>query len=532
MNASRNQNINVGHYMDVICRRRWLIILPFCLAMVVGIVLIVKLPRVYEASALILVHPQRVSEKIVSPVVAGDIETRIQSLSQQIMSRSNLERVIEKFKLFSDNESKNMLVEEKLDSLRSRIAVEAGGRSRAIRDTNSFSITFRDRNPQNAMSLANGLAAIFIDENLREREGLAVGTTDFLDSEVESTRKRLEAQEQLFKTFREKNMGELPEQLDANLKILDRLSQSLSQKEESLRSARVALVALESEMAIKLGALASVGQASNQPVNEDFMTPDQLKDKLANLRAGYTEQHPDVVRLKTKIEKLEKDQKTTDAAPAVAAPTSGYAAAQLRAELVRQKTVLHGEISALENDIGRLKGEIREYHRRVEIIPKREQEFLAIKRDYENVRDSYNSLLNRKLEAEIGVNIEKKKKGEQFQIIDAARLPEKPVFPNLPKLFLITIVAGLGLGASLSVLAEMMDTSVRRLDTIEEDVGLTVLTTIPRIFSPEDKSRHRIKIMATAVSLAVALILTAAFGVLAFKGVDSTLELVRRYAKA
>ena len=103
------------------------------------------------------------------------------------------------------------------------------------------------------MRVANGLATFFIDENLKSREGMAVGTSDFLDSELESMRKRLEEQEQLLKKFREKNMGELPEQLDSNLRILDSLKTQLTQKEDSLRSARVSLAALESEMSITAG---------------------------------------------------------------------------------------------------------------------------------------------------------------------------------------------------------------------------------------------------------------------------------------
>ena len=530
MNASKNQSINLGHYLAIISRRRWFIILPFCLAMVVGIALVIKLPRIYEASTMILILPQRISEKIVSSVVDGGIGTRINTLSQQIMSRSNLERVIENLKLFSDSKSKNMLVEDKLNSLRSKIKVELGGREQSRRGADVFSISFRDRDPQIAMKVANGLANLFIDENIRDREGVAVGTTDFLDAELEATRKRLEEQEQLLKTFRERNMGELPEQLDANLRILDGLNQRLTQKEENLRNARVSLAALESEMAIKMGALAAATPPPSQTMSEDQMSPDQLRDKLANLRASYTEQHPDVVRLKTKIEKIEKGQRTAETQKG-GAPGGGYAAAQLNAELVRQKTILLGTISALENDIARLNQEIREYKRRVEIIPKREQELLTLKRDYENIRGSYDSLLNRKLEAGIGVNLEKKQKGEQFQIIDVAHMPEKPVFPDLPKLFLTTLFAGLGLGVALSFLAEMMDNSVRRLDNLEEDIGLPVLTTIPRIFSPQDKARHRFRAIATAVSLAAALILTSAFGVLALNGVDSTLEIFRQHGK-
>ena len=138
-----------------------------------------------------------------------------------------------------------------------------------------------------------------------------------------------------------------------------------------------------------------------------------------------------------------------------AAGTTGrYASAQLNAETVRQKAVILGAIRALEAEIARANQEIRDHQRRIEATPRREQELLTIKRDYENIKASYSSLLNRKLEADIGVNMEKKQKGEQFQVIDVARLPEKPVSPNLPKLFMITVVAGLGLGAGCIFLLE------------------------------------------------------------------------------
>ena len=169
------------------------------------------------------------------------------------------------------------------------------------------------------MRVANGLATFFIDENLKSREGMAVGTSDFLDSELESSRKRLEEQEQLLKKFREKNMGELPEQLDSNLRILDSLKTQLTQKEDSLRSARVSLAALESEVSIRQGAIAAMlpppGPAATGRENEDQMSLDQLKDKLAGLRASYTDQHPDVVRLKARIDRLEKEQASAPRVP-------------------------------------------------------------------------------------------------------------------------------------------------------------------------------------------------------------------------
>jgi polysaccharide chain length determinant protein (PEP-CTERM system associated) len=525
--AKRSESPSAGYYLSAISRRRWFLITPFCVAMIIGMVLAVKLPKLYEASTLIFVQPQRVPEKIVTPVVDKDVENRINTLSQQIMSRSNLERVIANFNLFADPKSRDMPIEDKLAILRKSIKVEVG-RTRSSKDTDSFSIIYQGYDPQTTMKVANGLAAFFIDENLKAREGMAVGTSDFLDSELEAMRKRLEEQEQVLKKFREKNMGELPEQLDSNLRILERLNQQLAQKEESLRSSRVSLAALENEIAIKQSALAALAPPPASTTlareSEDQMSLEQLKDKLAGLQSSYTDQHPDVVRLKAKVKKLEKQQAGTGqgSGSATSDPVSSarqYSSAQLNAEAVRQKTVINGAIHTLEADIFRLNQEIRDYQRRVEAAPKREQELLTIKRDYDNIRASYNSLLNRKLEADIAVNMERKQKGEQFQIVDVARLPEKPISPDFRKLFLITVLAGLGLGGGAVFLLEITDTSVRRLDKLEEEIGLPVLTTVPRIFDDGDHWKHRMKTMATAASLVVAFVLTATFAVMALHGV-------------
>jgi polysaccharide chain length determinant protein (PEP-CTERM system associated) len=539
MRKAQTEGLNIGYYLTMVSRRRWFIIVPFCLAMVVGIVLSVKLPKIYEASTLILVQPQRVPEKMVASVVDSDIENRISTLSQQIMSRSTLERVIDQFKLFSDPDSGSMLIEDKLESLRKRIKVEVGRATRTRGGADSFSVIFRDRDPQTTMRVANWLATSFIDENLKSREGIAVGTTDFLDSELESMRKRLEEQEQLLKKFREKHMGELPEQLDSNLRILDSLKMQLTQKEDSLRSARVSLAALESEMSIRQGAIASMlpppGPAATGRENEGQMSLDQLKDKLAGLRASYTDQHPDVVSLKTRIDRLEKEPASaplaSDKAIEGSGTTSPYASAQLSAETTRQKMVLLSGIRALEGEIVRINQEFRDHQRRIEATPRREQELLSIRRDYDNIRGSYNSLLNRKLEADIGFNMEKKQKGEQFQVIDVARLPQKPVSPKVSMLFMITIVAGLGLGAGFIFLLETMDTTVRRLDNLEEEIGLPVLAMVSRIFTSKDRMRHRMVVAATTVSIVVALALTAAFAVLVVHGVEPTIDLVRHTAR-
>jgi hypothetical protein len=190
------------------------------------------------------------------------------------------------------------------------------------------------------------------------------------------------------------------------------------------------------------------------------------------------------------------------------------------ADSLRQKALLEGQVNGLEGDIVRLNQEIASYAKRVEATPKLEQELLVLRRDYDNLKVSYNSLLNRKLEADIAVNMEKKQKGEQFQVIDVARLPERPVSPDLRKLFLAVLVVGLALGGGLVYLSDTLDTSVRRLEGFEDRYGLPILAAVPRVFTRRDRVLHRWKQAATAASLVVAFSIVTVFAVMAFSSLE------------
>jgi polysaccharide chain length determinant protein (PEP-CTERM system associated) len=524
MKTSQNQGINIAYYLALISRRRWLIIVPFCLVLVLGCILAIKLPRIYEASTVILIQPPEVSERLVQPVVTGGIESRINNISQQILSRSNLEKVIETLKQAPGTKSPDEFLEGRLANMRARIKVEVSKKMRQ-KAADAFSIAYEDESPAVAAQVVNALAGLFMDENIKMRESQASGTSDFLESELENRRKQLEALEQELNRYRQKFMGELPEQLETNLRTLDRLNSALNEKQRGLQSARVNLVAIGNEMAVRQNALTSGTNAdsgSASKTSEEFMSLPQLKEKLSSLRSAYTDQHPDVVRLRAKIEKLEAEGAPT--APRGASPRAVDVGASAAA--ARQTTVISGTIRTLELEIANLNKEIAEYQRRVEVTPKRELEMLSLKRDYDNMKTSYNSLLNRKLEAEVSVSLEKKQKGEQFQIIEPAQVPSIPISPNPKKLFLFTVAAGLGLGGGLALLLEMFDTSVRKRDDIEDKFGLAILATVPCILDRKDASRRRVRMAATVASVFICLLLTAGFASLSFVGVEKTLQMV------
>jgi polysaccharide chain length determinant protein (PEP-CTERM system associated) len=385
------------------------------------------------------------------------------------------------------------------------------------------------------MKVTNGLASSFIDENLKTRETQAVGTSDFLEDELQTMRKRLAEVENRLREYRRQYMGELPEQLDANLKILERLQTQLSEREKSLRDARARIVAIQGEIATNKKFLTDSSSAGPETPTGESASLAQLRAQLAVLESNYTAWHPDVIRLKTRIAELEKKYQNGQLKEpdALIAASSGDRAARMVSRtintLIQQRNQAQLEVKNLNLEIAQINRQISQYQKRVEQTPKREQELMSLRRDYENIQASYDSLLNRKLEAEIAVNMEKKQKGEQFRIVDYAALPQRPVSPDLVRLLLMCIAGGLGAGGGLIYLLEFLNNAVRQPKDFEAEFGLPVLISIPKILHPRDKIRHLFNQVLTACSLLVAAVLTAAFATLVFVGIEPTLQLVRQY---
>ena len=408
------------------------------------------------------------------------------------------------------------------------------------KEADAFSISFKGSEPEIVMAVTNRLAGSFIDENLKVREAQAVGTSDFLADELVTKRRRLEEVEQKLREYRRQYIGELPEQLDANLRILERLQLQLSEREKTLREEKSRLAVIEAQIEGNRKILSESRESETVSEDGDVLSLEQLRAKLNTLKSNYTDLHPDVVKLKTQIADLEARQQagaaeSTAQQPTVKTPvnTSGDPALKLVSntlnDLMRQRAETQEEISNIAIDIEQLKHQMKLYQERVERTPQREQELMALKRDYDNNQESYNSLLNRKLESEIAVNMEKKQKGEQFRIIDHAALPRKPVSPDMRKLFMMSLAAGLGLGGGLIFLLDFTNSSLKQPKDYETELGLTVLATIPKLQNPKTRVLRRLNQGLTAVSLLFAAALTAGFGFIVLKGVEPILDLARTY---
>ncbi len=210
---------NIDDYVEILRRRIWYLVIPFLLIMIGTASYVIFAPRLFKASTLVLVTPQKVPETFVHPTVTSRIEERLQSISQEVMSRTRLEQIINDFGLYQ-NESKNLSREEIVELMQKDIKVELPTKKE---EKGYFTISYIGKDPNVVTTVANRLASLFIEENLRFREQQAVGTTEFLTSELTAKKARLEELEAAVTQYKKQHMGELPEQRETNLRILEQL---------------------------------------------------------------------------------------------------------------------------------------------------------------------------------------------------------------------------------------------------------------------------------------------------------------------
>jgi polysaccharide chain length determinant protein (PEP-CTERM system associated) len=322
-------------------------------------------------------------------------------------------------------------------------------------------------------------------------------------------------------------MGELPEQLGSNMSMLTRLEEQLKAKQANLLDAKNKLAMIMnqiSEGAFLFGQGAVVtGDGRIISDVEQSISLEQAKEMLSYLQSRYTENHPDIIRIKKIISDLEqkKNDKGTSEGSKYIPPNAKMEVEQLKVN-----------INTLTTDISLLKAQIRDYEKRIENTPAREQELSSLKRDYQNLKSTYDLLLNKKLESEVSVSMEKKQKGQQFQILDPARLPEKPSSPNMKMLFLLCLATGPNIGLGLVFLLEYLNTSFRSPKDIESYFGVPVLATVPKIYDRKDKIRQKLNPVFSILSIMFSFVLTSVFAVLSFYGVDQSMELLNRFFTA
>jgi polysaccharide biosynthesis transport protein len=545
-NAARHRTvakeISPEHYLRLLVYRKWLVLGVFLVVSAGTIVFSHFLPNVYSSETLILVDPQKVPDVYVKSTVTGDVRNRLNTLSQQILSATRLQKIIETLNLYPEDRKK-MAREDVTNEMRADISVQVVSNFGASQDLQAFKIAYSGKDARLVAQVTNELANLFIDENLKAREQQATGTTEFLGNQLQETRKDLEQQEAKLKDYRLKHLGEMPEQQNADLQILGQLESQLKLEGDALSRAenqKAILQSLLSQSApvvdlddgqpklpkvVDANGGAKGPDGSRQaPVNAALSND---KARLAVLLARYTPDHPDVRKLQKQIAQEEAAEAARVAADAAAQPPAVAVDAQplppptqvakvpqpvnhVNPVIQSQLTTLDAEIAKHKDELQRLSKSVSSYQAKLSAIPVREQEITQLVRDYEISKAHYSQLLGEDLSAETATQLEIRQKGEKFEVLDPGQVAERPTRPNRLVINSAGSAGGLILGILLAIGTELLGTSIVSTADLSAAIGVPVLEVIPLILTRDDRRRRTKRMLLASASGAATVLAVGA----------------------
>lgn len=497
----QNRELTIEDYVGMLRRRIWVIVIPALIAPAIGFGVSFLLTPKYTSSASILVEGQKVPEGFVKPIVQEDLMQRITTLEQQVLSRNRLQPMVERLGLAKGNN-----VDEVMDDIRAGIDIQPmeptaatkGPKRPGQNDIPGFIVNYTAPKPREAQQICSELTSMLLEENLKTREQVAQGTTDFLSRQLDEAKQDLDAQDAKLAAFKRQYVGQLPGDSDNNLKILMGLNSQLDATTQTINRAQQDKAYAESVLAQQVAALQSAGSTNTSPQALEQQLA-QLQSQLVQLRAKYTDDHPDVVKTKADIAQVKKQldqvnsakpEPNADKNAAVAEPPE---IRQLRVQIHQyQDTIAQGT-----QDQKRIQEQIKIYQGRVALSPAVEEQYKQLTRDYDSAQKFYDDLLSKKSQSEMATDMERQQQGEQFRLLNPANFPGAPSFPNRLLFAGGGLGGGIAIGFGLAFLLEFRDKSIRTENDVLAVMELPTLVCLPWVGDGETEngngSRAKVK---------------------------------------
>jgi succinoglycan biosynthesis transport protein ExoP len=512
-------------YWAIAVRRRWWILLPLFLVWVAFWTASWFLPVSYTSESLILVEQQKVPDQYVVPNVTSNLQYRLQSLTEQIVSRTRLQSMIDRLRLYPKSGS-TLNSSDPVEQMRKDIKFDLVSAPDHPGDYTAFRLRYSAASPTLAQRVDGELASLFIAENDKAQRQLSENTTNFLETQLAGARANMAEQEARVAAFKEKHLGVLPSQLESNMQILAGLESQLQNAQQTLDGARQQKLYLESLVQQYQSSQAGVGAGDSASTSRQTLESELLEmhKRLQDLRSRDTDGHPDVVALKEEIAQTERLKKQADAelaakmndvkgANAVDSPAIEEAPHGAPSPIMQVQSQLKAnqlEISNIQQHERELESQITAYQSRLNLTPETEQELIAVSRGYDESKSNYDTLLQKQMQSQLATSLEERQQGEQFRIIDPPSLPNKPSTPNYLWFSLAGLVAGLCLGVGMTILLEMINGRVRQEKDLLGIVPVGILVRIPHLSTPGEARSHvwrwRMEVgAATAVLVLIAL---------------------------
>jgi succinoglycan biosynthesis transport protein ExoP len=460
------------------------------------------LPARYKSATLILVQEPSMPKNYVEPNVSDSLQDRLDSITQQILSRTRLLMIIDKLHLYQ-NGRQRLTPDGQVERMRKDIDIEL------VRDSQnqaitSFRILYSGPDPHVAQEVTSELTNLFIDENLKVREQESESTTAFIQNQLASARASLADQETRVHTFQAAHEGELPTQEASNLQILSGLQSQLQNEQDALNTAMQQSAYHESLMEQYRAMPGAPRTAKDAPASDDLQAIDQqldkLRTKLQDLSTRYTDQYPEVQQVKSEIASAEKTKEQLIANQKKKAPGKEQTGSAANEEVSQSPAMLQIqgqeradqlEISNRKQAISSLKSRINDYQARLSGEPAVEQQLADLTRGYEQSQTNYNDLLKKESDSQMATSMEQMQEGERFTMLDPPSLPLKPDSPNRLKMCEAGLGVGLGLGVLVVVLLEFLDDRMHSEREIEKLLGMAVISDIPEVLNSSDVRRRK-----------------------------------------
>ena len=507
--------LTLDDYLSILNRRKWVMIIPFFLiASIVGITALL-LPAVYRSTATLLIEQREISDEYVTDSMTSYAEQRIESIRQRVLTSKQLQELIKQFNLYPELRKKKSM-DEIVSIMRNKISVKpvnvkvVDRRSGSTKDlTIAFRLSYEGNNPGKIQQVVNTITTLFLKADLDVRTEQASSTYGFLQGERERIKERLYEYERELAVFKKDNANSLPGMFQLNMQALNDIQMNVQVEKENLRTFKEKAQEVEEQLnntPVDLeAAMESLGQR-----NEDESRLETLNMELINLKTRFTDQYPDVKKLKQEIAKLSKEIETKKKENEL--KNEGEKLGLKNPTYV----TLSSRLAALRFDIGSSRNRIEYLEKQEEVFKKRlaatpgvEEKYNVLVAEKNNLQIKYNEMQAKMMEAKIAEALVSKQKGERFTLIESGKRPGKPFKPNRLAVALVGIIMGLGTGIGLAAVLEFSDTSFRNADSLARYTGFPVLTVIPKIVTREDRKKRfmvRAIVVATAVVFVVVLV--------------------------
>jgi polysaccharide biosynthesis transport protein len=483
--------------MALLVRRRWWVAIITVACCGLAVLFALFFPKIYQSQTMILIQPRDVPTDFVKDLIGGNTDERLSQIEQTIFSRTNLIKILNEFESRLP-EYRSLNDERKVARLKKRIAIDfpAERRRGIYLPTTNILISYRDRNPELAQKITARLAALFIEEDNRARENKVFGTAEFLDSELKKVAEQLGQSEDTLKILKQRYRYEQPDELDTNLRTLDRLQTQKNANLESLDRYITQQMNLERDIAEtpptisidSVGKPAPIAASAHNPLVDEYRKKEQeYRDLIVKAKPN----HPDVRRLKAQLEQLEKDIPPEDLAAdktksAPVQPNADRMPNPVYQKLTAQLNQLKTDIEIRQREKKFIEDEMEKYNQRILNTPRIEQEMAAIARNNADLTKQHDDLKSKLEQARLASSLESHQKGVQFEIVDPANYPLEPRTPGRIVILLIGLGASLVIGIISAVVIDLLNQNIWTHSELERALNAPMLVEIPSITSPSD----------------------------------------------